>query len=144
LHEAGEVVQAAAVCYDSCARDGTVSSAPARNRIDLRKDDACGLYAALQSLLYSQSDNTASQSSRPTTVQSPLEDATPVSSSSTFAALRRLQSLLVMLRYIENIEISIPYRYIVSYRIVRGNIDIAYRYRLFDIYHLTVSILYRN
>ena len=31
---------------------------------------------------------------------------------------------LVMLRYIENIEISIRYRYIVSYRIARGNIEI--------------------
>jgi len=30
---------------------------------------------------------------------------------------------LVMLRYIKNIEISIRYRYMVSYRIIRGNID---------------------
>jgi len=31
---------------------------------------------------------------------------------------------VVMLRYIENIEMSIRYRYIVSYRIARGNIEI--------------------
>jgi len=43
---------------------------------------------------------------------------------------------LVMFRYIENIEISVRYRYIVSHRITRGNIEIfdipvsTFRYHL--------------
>jgi len=44
--------------------------------------------------------------------------------SSTIAGYRAGLSSVVLLRYIENIKISIRYQYIISYRIASGNIEI--------------------